>query len=185
MIIGYVFSGSSSNGGLFFGESDAAEIICSNCGTCNDYGYAPRSLNINKSQMYDISFTDDLRRVFSDRFVAFAKSNLGSDEQFKIIQTAHGSLNYMFPSRIVEFDSIRRKTQFVNKCDLCGGFESIVGAHPTFLLSEKPIGPGFFRTDIAFASGKSKFPLFIVGVEWKKLLEKEKFRGLVFKPIEG
>lgn len=74
----------------------------------------------------------------------------------------------MFPERVLGFDVKRRKTRFEKPCDVCGGYEAIVGARPDSLRIDEPIRPDIYRSDIALASGKSKFPLFFAGVEWKK-----------------
>lgn len=185
MIVGYILSGNSSNEGVFFGEGQIKDKVCQNCGTCFDYSYAPISLKIHPSKKYDVSYTHDLRDIFSERFVKYAKNVLNADNDFSQIDLGHSVVYYMMPNNQLEFDTERSKTRFVKLCEICGGYESVVGSKPAFLKRRDAIGRGFFRTDVSFASGKSKHPLIIVGQEWKELLESQNFRGLVFRPVFG
>lgn len=113
----------------------------------------------------------------------FCRDVLKADEIFKPVQAGDIVLYYMIPSRTIEFDHVRRKVRFEGKCPSCNSYETVAGAYPVFLNEQKPMKEGFFRTDIAFASGKSKFPLIIIGTEWKKLLVAQKFRGIDFEEI--
>lgn len=183
MILGYVVSGKSSNDGMFFDGSEPAGVLCPNCGTCLNYQYAPSMIDIHPSKKYDVSYTHDLRRLFSSRFVEFCRDKLHADDTFQLVKSKSMDLFYMIPSRVLEFDVERRRTRFDKPCSLCGGYESVTGARPAFLKANKPIGPGFYRSDVAFASGKSKFPLFFVSTEWKELLASQKFRGIEFEEI--
>jgi hypothetical protein len=184
-IIGYVLSGNSSNGASFLDGREPAGVLCSRCGSCLDFAYTPSSIDISPSKIYDVSYTDDLRKLYSERFVAFCRDVLKATETFVPIQAGRTILYYMIPSRTLEFDLVRRRTRFDDPCDACGGFGAVVGAHPAFLKTDDAVGPGFFKTDIAFGSGKAKFPLIIVGAEWKALIASRKFRGVEFAEITG
>ena len=183
MVLGYVLSGKNCNEGLFFNGNEPKGVLCPSCGMCLDYQYTPSTIDVHPSKNYDVSYTHDLRDLFSSKFAAFCKDELRCDDEFKPIKSESKDLFYMFPERVLEFDAKRRKTRFEKPCEVCGGYEAIVGARPAFLRIDEPIGPGFHRSDIAFASGKSKFPLFFVGVAWKKLLAAQKFRGIKFDEI--
>jgi len=185
MILGYTLSGNSSNEAMFFKGDEPSGIVCPQCGTCLNYEYSPLSVDIHPSKKYDISYTHDLRKLFSERFVSFCKEVLNSHETFVPVQAGKMQLFYMIPTRVVEFDVIRRKVRFEKPCVHCGGYEAIAGAHPAFLKDNRIIEPGFFRTDIPFGSGKSKFPLIVVCEEWKNLLASEKFRGIDFGVISN
>lgn len=183
MILGYVMRAKDCNDGIFFNGDEPAGVLCPNCGTCLDYQYAPNTIDIHPSKKYDVSYTHDLRDLYSAKFVKFCREVLKSDVSFKLVKSAEIDFFYMMPSRVLEFDVERRKTRFEKLCNVCGGYESIVGARPAFLRTRELIGPGFYRSDVAFASGKSKYPLFMVGGEWKELLASQKIRGLVFEEI--
>lgn len=183
MILGYILSGKNSNDANFFNGDEPAGVLCPSCGSCLDYSYSPKTINVKPSKKYDVSYTNDLRTLFSERFVRFCKDTLKSEEVFKPVHAGDMVLYYMVPDQILEFDFMRRKVRFDGLCSLCNGYETVAGAYPVFLKNQDPIYSGFFRTDLAFASGKSKFPLMIVGSEWRKLLVSQKFRGIEFEEI--
>lgn len=183
MILGYVMKANSSNDGNFFDGSEGDDVLCPNCGSCLNYDYFPKSIDIKPSKKYDVSYTNDLRLLFSRRFVEFCTNILGADELFRKVNVQGQELFYMIPKRVLEFDVERRKTRFENPCSICGGYESIVGAKPAFLKITEPIKNGFFRSDVAFASGKHKAPLFFVSVDWMKQLSLQKFRGIEFSEV--
>jgi hypothetical protein len=183
MILGYRMGGNSSNDGIFFDGSEPPGVLCPNCGTCLDHEYAPATIDIHPSQKYDISYTHDLQTLFSARFVTFCRETLHSDEVFKLVKSKTMDLYYMYPSRVLEFDAVKRGVLFEKPCSVCGEYETIIGDLPAFLKINKPIGSGFFRSDLAFADGKSKNPLLFVSTEWKELLATQKFRGLTFEAI--
>jgi hypothetical protein len=181
MILAYTFSGNSSNNASFLGEDVLPGVICPQCGSCLDYEYSPPFLKINPSKKYDVSYTHDLRNLYSQRFVEFCKEELLSDDVFVPVDVGWGSYYYMMPKRIVAFDWKRRNSTFTDACNLCGSYREIVGAYPACLHLDEPLGPGFYRTDLAFGSGKSKTPLILIGPNWKKLIEMQKFRGATFE----
>lgn len=183
MLLGYVLSAKNCNEGIFFDGSEPPGTLCPKCGTCLDYSYAPATLTIHPSRKYDASYTLDLRKLFSERFVSFCRDVLHAKDEFRLVKSDSMDLFYLYPSRELEFDAERRRTRFENPCDVCGGYGSIVGARPAFLKANNQIGPGFYRSDIAFGSGKSKFPLLFVSQEWKGLLQAEKFRGIEFEAV--
>lgn len=183
MSIGYVFKSKSCNHGVFFDGGEPAGVLCPVCGTCKDYNYAPGYIDIHPSKRYDVSYTHDLRLLFSSRFVDFCLDYSFVEDRFYPVKTSGSDLYYMIPSRVLEFDVERRKTAFNSLCGVCGGYESIVGARPAFLKKGEVIGQGFYRSDVAFASGKSKFPLFFIGEDWRNSLASEKFSGIDFDEI--
>jgi hypothetical protein len=185
MVIGYAILGNSSNDGSFFYEKTPDGVLCPACGTCQNYSYAPTSIDISKSNKYDVSYTHDLRKLFSQRSTDYVRNELRAENEFIPIQTHSSVYFYMFPQPVIRFDVERRKTKFVNHCDTCGGYESIVGAYPGYYQISEPVGPGFYRSDIAFSSGSSKFPMFVVGEKWKEKLESQKFRGITFEEVYG
>jgi hypothetical protein len=185
MILGYTLSGKSSNEAIFFHEKKAQDILCPNCGSCLNYDYCPKSIEIKPSKKYDVAYTHDLRLLYSEGFVEFCRHTLKSNEVFQPIQAGSVNLYYMMPSKILAFDTERRKTTFTKPCGQCGGYESITGAYPAYLKTQDHVGTGFFRTDIGFASLKEKHPLIVIGVRWKELIAAQKFRGFSFEAINS
>jgi len=183
MILGYILRQRHSNDANFFDGNEPSGVLCQNCGSCLDYNYYPKFIDINPSKKYDAVYTYDLRELFSESFFVFCRDVLKIGHIFKPIQTRGETLYYMSPTHVLEFDYIRRKTKFEKTCEQCGGYRDIVGATPAFLKNHKPVEAGFFRTDLAFGSGKSKSPLILLSSEWKKLLVSQKFKGIDFGEI--
>lgn len=183
MAIGYRLGGGSSNDAEFFDGSEPEGTLCPACKCCINERYVPRFLDVSKSKKYDVAYTHDLHTVFSERFVAFCKDALKSDDEFIPIKTPHSTLYYMLPKRQLEFDAERRKTKFGKICPTCGQCEEITGAHPVYLKSKELLEPHFYRTDLLFSGWKNKTPLILVCAEWRPLLVAEKFRGLTFDAI--
>lgn len=181
-MIAYILRGHDNN--AYFFSDDSKGITCEACGTCLDYGYVPREIDMQPSKKYDVSTTYDGRMLYSAAFVDFCKTELQLGEEFIPISCGSGTFYYMFPARIIRFDVTRRHTRFLNACNKCGGYESIVGATPAFLDANLPIGHGFFRTDIAFGSGKEKFPLILIDPENKEKMQTKCFRGLELLGIQ-
>lgn len=183
MVLGYVMQGNSSNDAIFFNGGESDDVLCDACGSCLNYGYSPQIIDIKPSKKYDISYTHELRSIYSERFVLFCKNDLRSQDFFVPIQAGGVTVYYMMPSRILNFDFQRRKVKFGLRCNKCGEYDFVVGAYPTFLKACAPIDYGFFRTDLAFGNQTSKFPLIVVGCEWKEMLSSQRFRGIDFTPI--
>ena len=183
MIIGYTISIQNHYNTYFFNGNEPKGILCPKCGSCLDYSYSPKFMDIEPSKKYDAAYTHDLRDLFSERFFIFCRDVLKIGHIFNPIRTRGEVVYYMFPTRILEFDYVRRETRFDRVCEQCGGYSDITGATPVFLKNHKPIEAGFFRTDIAFGSGRSKSTLILFGMEWKRLLVSQKFKGIYFREI--
>lgn len=182
MVIGYTISGNASNDGVFF-ENVPEGTLCPKCQTCINPDYYPEEIKIHRSKKYDVSYTWDLRTLFSQRFSDFCKSEFDLDITEKKISCYTGDLYYYVPPSILEYDAIERKTKFLKKCDVCGNFEEVIGATPVFLKSKEKIKDGFHRSDLEFSGRSSKHPLLFVSVGYYEILRKQKFRGLYFEEI--
>jgi hypothetical protein len=88
-------------------------------------------------------------------------------------------------SQQVEFDSERRGTVFEDLCPRCGNYVTVVGATPAFLKVRDALADGFYRTDILFASGDEKHPIFVIGKETMRKMKAAGFKGIFYKPVEG
>jgi hypothetical protein len=87
--------------------------------------------------------------------------------------------------RTVRFDSDRRKTRFSKQCNLCGRFESVIGATPVMLKCGTEIGTHeFVRTDLEFGSNDEKSPLLLCGPVAAEVLRNEKLSGLDLEPVQ-
>ncbi|HYN53499.1 MAG TPA: hypothetical protein VES38_02195 [Methylotenera sp.] len=185
MLVGYTISGNASNDAEFFDGSEPEGTWCKECGTCLNTEFVPSFLSISKSKKYDISYTQDLRTIFSENMALFLSEVLNCAEIFKPIKTSWENHYYVYPKISLPFDAITRKTKFISPCSSCGGFRDIVGAHPAFLKVSAPIENGLFKSDVTFSSYKSKHPLLFVSHEWMEKIKAQRFRGVVFHEVHS
>jgi hypothetical protein len=170
------------NGGYFL-ESAPEGVLCPQCGTCLDYAYAPDTLwSDERLKKYDVSYTYDSRMIVSEKFIDVNNMHGNSDLFIKALNTSP-VLYYIYLNRIIQFDFEKRKTAFEKPCSKCGGFESVTGATPAYLKGGGLPGRGFFRTDLAFGSGRGKFPLIIVDSETARSFKTQRITGFVLKPV--
>jgi hypothetical protein len=169
--------------GRYFLESAPEGVLCPQCGTCLDYTYSPDILwGDEPLKKYDVSYTYDSRMVVSERFIDINNLHGNPDVFIKSLNTSP-ILYYIIPNRIIQFDFEKRKTAFERSCGKCGGFESVTGATPAYLKGGGLPSRGFFRTDLAFGSGRNKFPLIIVDNDTALSFEAQKITGFVLKPV--
>jgi hypothetical protein len=182
-VFGYHVIG-HDNGGRFFPYSlEDCSSDCKTCGTCKNYHYCPDEIELHRSSRYDVGATYDGRHLFSEAFIAHCKPLLGKADFLRQVNGGGRQYFYLVPDAIVRFDAERRETRFEGPCAACGGFEYVVRATPVHLLKREPLGPGFFRTDIAFGSHQGKFPFILVGEEGARLISQGKWRGLHLEPV--
>jgi hypothetical protein len=174
--------GGNDNGGLFL-EGAPEGVVCPQCGTCLDYTYAPETLwSPGPLKNYDVTATYDLRLVVSENFVKIFKLDGASrDVLFKVFRNVP-KMYYILPNRILKCDPAKRNTRFERPCPICGSFESIIGATPAFLRGTDLPEKGFFRTDLAFGSGRRKFPLIIVDEETARSFKARRVTGFALQP---
>jgi hypothetical protein len=80
---------------------------------------------------------------------------------------------------VVEFDAVRRQTQFEEFCSCCGLYRVVVTATPAYLKSEPTTD--FSRSDILFASGNAQHPLIFVSQKAKEIIKRERLSGAQFE----
>lgn len=176
------FSMSAPDSDSYFFQGAPASLFCSECGSYLDEPYLPKDLSVRPG-FRDFGFTYDGRLLVSDRARSWFLRHASTELSFSEVNQS----NKLFVLNAIaktKFDSDARMTRFVNKCSLCGQYESIVGATPAFLALPDSIEDfGLYRTDIEFGSGKEKSPLFVVGPELRRLLESE-FEELDFQEVQ-
>lgn len=165
-----VFSVTSHDFDAEYFEGAPDELFCPDCGTLLKPGvYVPktvsgRAIKSGFAHSYDgIVFASQDGKNVIDRH---ATGN------FDFVQVNGKPVTYAFFFHdSVAFDAHRTGTRFLDRCERCGNFESIVGVRPGFLKPDQEIGPfSVCRTDLVFASGREKGPLLVVGEELAKIL---------------
>ncbi|MBL8821905.1 MAG: hypothetical protein JNJ77_04900 [Planctomycetia bacterium] len=157
---------------------------CEICGELTSKWEEPLLGLVIKKRKYDISITYDGVLIISQKFKSACSDNnlsglvfrqLSNDADFFAVQA----------SKTVEFDAERRKTRFIQPCNQCGRYESVVGATPVFLKAGTEIdGREFVRTDLEFGSGDQKHPILICGEVAAKALSNANLKGLDLIPIK-
>lgn len=182
MIIGYDIS-CEDNDSQMFPSGDPNWPRCSKCGYTTDFDYISPLFKLGK-QLYDISSTYDNKTIVSLKFKEFCLRNKYRGVGFKELPNDPGFFK-LEVNNMVKFDAEKAKLRYYKYCDECHSYESVTPGIPIFLKGiSKPLGDGFYATDVHFASGNEKGPLFIIGVETYEKMKKEKFRGIVFTKIE-
>lgn len=157
------------------------------CGACGELlakWDEPLSRLVLKKRKYDISITYDGVTAVSERFKIIYERNNLCGLAFRPLPD-DSAFYAIFPSRAVEFDSESRKTRFINRCQQCGHFDSVVGATPVYLKAGVRIGDReFVRTDLEFGSHDEKHPLLLCGESAGQALSSAALRGLDLIPVD-
>jgi hypothetical protein len=134
------------------------------------------SVPIPKVPRHDVSYSHDCVLIVNHRFKELIDINGISGMGFRPIQR---NLYAARPIITVAFDFVRRGTRFLNRCESCGEYESVVGATPVILMPGEVVPDnGFARTDIEFASNDEKHPIVLCGDHVARTLRKTKLRGV-------
>lgn len=136
---------------------------------------APRKLR------YDVSTSCDGVVVVSRRFRELYDATGMTGLRF----TPLGDHAFSVQStELVQFDSVSRGTRFLQHCDMCGQYESVVGAAPAFLMKGAHVADmGFARTDLEFGSRDEKSPLLICGDSAATILSEAKLKGMDLEAV--
>jgi hypothetical protein len=166
-LVGYKINGQDNDTYMFQDNSRIPK--CEKCGYRLNFSTTNPDYFL-KSCKDAISTTYDGQTIVSKAFKHFCELNRYSGIKFGGFENDPNHFHLIL-MQVVQFDAIKRKTRFENLCSQCGNYESIIGATPTYLLVDKPLEDGFYRSDLIFASGNEKHPLNLVGIETKAKLE--------------
>ena len=140
-VIAYTMSAPDGNANFFEGAPDS--VFCDNCGCCIDPTFLPANLELKRTS-YEVCCTYDGRMIVSTRFRDFCLQHDVEGVQLDPVND-QGTLFLLRSHRAVAFDWERRNTRFERRCDICGQYESVVGAYPAFLKGiEHPLPDGFY-----------------------------------------
>lgn len=131
---------------------------------------------IRRAPKYDVSSSISGVYVVTKRFRACVEDNALTGLEFTPLQAGLFSIR---PKVSVPFDAARRGTRFLKQCQVCGQYESVVGARPVFLTANAIVpARGFVRTDLEFGSFDEKHPLVLCGGEATEVLRGANLKGL-------
>ncbi len=163
-----------------------ADIWGKNICDCLDF-VKNRPLHLNEKfkltkKNLDISYTYDCFLIVSDRFRIFCVSN--NYQGLHFFQIRNYPKHYLFQvNNILQFDSKRRGTRFLDFNPSCNEYQEVIGANPVCLVDNLILANGFYRTDLEFGGGYSKSPIILTGVETGSKLKLENFKGLSLEKI--
>lgn len=148
---------------VFYYELAPNRLFCKSCGSyIGEEPYYPSKISL-KQKKYDFCFTYDGRLLLSEQAKQFLQDQMLDGVSFRRIDV-DPPIFVPIVSEVVHFDAGKRGTRFENRCDLCGSYESVVGATPAFLLDLDLVQEGnIYVTDLEFGSGREKAPVYIVG----------------------
>ena len=173
-MLGYSFYGHDNDTYFYYDRTDIKR--CPICNNLTDKWNEDISNIIITKTKIDISYSYDGILVVSEKFKKIYDEN--NIEGLNFIALKNG-FYFIRPINVVNFDSERRKTRFINQCKKCGMYESIAGSSPVFLKENETIpAKGFVRTDLEFGSDDEKHPLVLCGLEVGKILKKNKLSGI-------
>jgi len=157
---------------IYYYEGAPEDLFCPSCGSyIGSKPYLPSNLKVQKLEK-DFSYSYDGKLILSNKAKAFLEENISTKLVFHRVNSEPEAFVFETPN-IAIFDSEKRKTRFIDKCDQCGNFESIIGSTPPFLKIDHDLDKmGVYVTDIQFGSGREKSPLIIVGEQLGLMLKK-------------
>lgn len=168
------------NGSFMFLEDGTSPPRCRGCRYVRDHEWIhPRFAT--RVGRHDVTETLDGYLIVSERFRTFGAS-------FGLRTRPLPAMRGYFAAYVDEtaaFDSDRRRTRFENRCDVCGEYESIVGATPVFLRAGAPLPDRFVRSDLQFGTGDERHPVFMTGAGLATLLREQSFDGIDLEPISS
>ena len=175
MILGYYLQGQDNDSFL------SADLHEKNISDCIDFvknreNYLNKEFKIKRTK-YEFSYTYDGALIVSARFKNKCERIGLNGIDFYQLEN-HQDLFLLKVKNIVEFDSERRNTRFLEFNESCGEYNEIIGAVPVCLKTCAILETGLYRTDIEFGRGYAKGPLILIDSETYKLFEKAKFTGL-------
>lgn len=153
--------------------------VCPRCGYRTDFNYINERFRV-KRRTNDISYTYDGYCIVSLKFKEACER--AHFQGLRFVQLP-GDQEYfhLVPNCVVEFDSEKRKTKLVKKCEVCGNYEAVAGATPAFIKGE--LTADICKTDILFGSGNAKHPLILITKRAKEVFDREKLKGVIVEEI--
>lgn len=152
---------------------------CPKCGYRTDFEYINPKFKV-KRRTYDFSYTYDGYCIVSLKFKETCLRAGFKNLKFVNLPGDNDFFDFR-PEKTVEFDVLKRKTRFIDKCTTCGNYEEIIGATPAFIKGDIPCE--VFRSDISFGSGNSKSPIIFITEEVKNIFRREKLTSIYPKEI--
>jgi len=145
---------------------------CKTCGRKTNQQYINPAFRARKRKK-DVGATYDGYFLVSRRFRDVCIGEHSSGAEF-VPLPADPDYFVLRSSRVVRYDAHRKE----DYCSDCAAYFSVIMPIPAFAVgAERPLAPGFYRSDIEFASGHEQHAILLVGPTTGNLLREQKFRG--------
>ena len=182
--IGYQISGydngcymTGSGSKLFAELKDIPK--CEACGYRTDYRYTNKDFKFRRKKL-DFSSTYDGVTIVSQRFKEFCIHHGYSNLVFAELPKAVGFFQFYIKGNVLLFSAgLKEKL-----CKKCGQYESVVGPAIIAHNITEPLSDGFYQSDLWFASGNEKSPIWLISPTTREKLNKEGFNNICFNKIE-
>jgi hypothetical protein len=173
--LGYAFFGHDNGSYAFL---DDPGIRRCKCGLYFEkWDHIPTTLHLRKRTL-DVSATYDGAEIVSQRFHSLYLQESWTGLEFRPLLKEPGFFQIVSKT-VIKFDAEKRKTRFLDRCDVCGRFRAVAGVTPVFLRDGETIpAKAFGRSDIEFGTGPEMAPLMMCGVEVASKLRTQKMKGL-------
>ena len=180
-----IISESQGTAGLLYQTASTShDILCGHCGRKKDPAWINPTYRVGRRRR-DAVATYDGYFLVSRRFKEAWERTGHIGAVFDSLPADPGYFS-LRSTQILEFDVKARETRFEDYCDSCGAYAAVIGAYPIFLKGvSQPLAPGFFRTDVEFATGIAQSPILIVAPESFSSLKSSSLVGLEFSPIKA
>jgi hypothetical protein len=156
--------------------------ICIHCGRKTN----PLYINSNykaKKRKNDFIYTYDGYLLVSKKIGNMLIGKYKNENDFKKLPS-DDEYFWLNPQRVIQFDVIKRKTQFENYCPYCKEYSDVIGSNPIMLMTNENInGKVIYKTDIEFGSGYEQHPLIILGIDVYNFLSSKNNIDLDVKEI--
>ena len=146
---------------------------CLVCGYRTDFRYTNPHFKLRKKSL-DYSGTYDGVTIVSNKFKVCCENLWYSNLVFVPLQKAPGFFQFYITDSFITYSAHRKE----KLCHNCGQYESIIG--PTIDLHHisEPLEDGFYQSDLWFASGNEKHPIYLVAPETMTKLKAAGLKGL-------
>jgi len=156
---------------------------CPQCGYRLDYFAINRGYRWKDSQE-DVGATYDGYLIVSEQFRSFCLHEGYTGLKFEIFENDHQHYA-LIVEHTVAFDYAKRKTKFEKLCPACENYESVVGAKPSYLITDQALSDGMYRSDLLIGSGNEKHPLIFVAETTRLRMLASGLKGLEFSDVFG